>query len=30
MSPLHGVPISIKDPIWTRGMRTTGGSLIYQ
>ncbi|MBI2287476.1 MAG: amidase, partial [Chloroflexi bacterium] len=28
--PLHGVPISIKDLIFTRGIRTTGGSRIYQ
>ena len=27
--PLHGVPISIKDVIFTRGMRTTGGSRLF-
>ncbi|MFQ5924955.1 MAG: amidase [Dehalococcoidia bacterium] len=30
LSSLHGVPVSIKDLIWTGGLRTTGGSLIYQ
>jgi len=27
---LHGVPVSIKDLIFTRGIRTTGGSKIYE
>ncbi len=28
--PLHGVPVSIKDMIFTKGIRTTGGSRIYE
>ncbi|MDZ4230998.1 MAG: amidase [Dehalococcoidales bacterium] len=28
--PLHGIPVSIKDLLFTRGIRTTGGSRIYQ
>lgn len=30
LGPLHGVPISVKDLEMTKGLRTTGGSLLFQ
>jgi len=29
LGPLHGVPVSIKDVIFTKGVRTTGGSRLF-
>jgi aspartyl-tRNA(Asn)/glutamyl-tRNA(Gln) amidotransferase subunit A len=29
LGPLHGVPVSIKDLAFTKGIRTTGGSMMY-
>ena len=30
LGPLHGVPVAIKDLEFTKGIQTTGGSLVYE
>ncbi len=28
LGPMHGIPIAVKDQLWTKGVRSTGGSRI--
>ena len=28
LGPMHGIPVTVKDQLWTKGIRTTGGSRI--
>ena len=28
LGPMHGIPVAIKDQLWTKGIRSTGGSRI--
>jgi aspartyl-tRNA(Asn)/glutamyl-tRNA(Gln) amidotransferase subunit A len=30
LGALHGVPVVVKDDLWTAGIRTTGGSRLYE
>jgi aspartyl-tRNA(Asn)/glutamyl-tRNA(Gln) amidotransferase subunit A len=30
LAPLHGIPFSVKDNIFTKGIRSTSGSLLFQ
>jgi Asp-tRNA(Asn)/Glu-tRNA(Gln) amidotransferase A subunit family amidase len=29
LGPLHGVPVTVKDEVWTEGIASSGGSLVF-
>ena len=29
LGPMHGIPVAVKDQLWSKGIRTTGGSRIF-
>jgi aspartyl-tRNA(Asn)/glutamyl-tRNA(Gln) amidotransferase subunit A len=30
LGPMHGIPVAVKDQVWTKGIRSTGGSRFLQ
>ena len=30
LGPMHGIPVAVKDQLWTKGIRSTGGSRFLQ
>jgi len=30
LTPLAGIPVAVKDEVWTKGIRSTAGSLLFQ